>query len=214
MIGNRPSTLFQMNEITYERNDKNPGLRAEVEVQPCIGLVEVASVPRGVELADGILWEADVELLFATPVQPGKYLVLLTGSVEDVASSLRRAAELAGGDLLDQLHLPQVHPQVLAALTRNGGVISGQLDAVGLVETRTVASAIRSADVAVKTSTVDLIDMRIANGLGGKSFFTLTGEVSDVRSAITAGAAQAESEGRLERSVVIPRPHPELSRHL
>ena len=95
MIGIRPSTFFQMNEITYERNDKNPGLRAEVEVQPCIGLVEVASVPRGVELADGILWEAEVELLFATPVQPGKYLVLLTGSVEDVASSLRRAAELA-----------------------------------------------------------------------------------------------------------------------
>ena len=82
-----------MTESPQERNDKNPCLRSDVELQPCIGLVEVACVPRGVELADGILWEGDVELVFATPVQPGKYLVLLTGSVDDVASSLRRAAE-------------------------------------------------------------------------------------------------------------------------
>jgi microcompartment protein CcmL/EutN len=50
--------------------------------------------------------------------------------------------------------------------------------------------------------------------LGGKSFFTLTGEVSDVRAALTAAARQAEAGGHLLRQVVIAQPHPELVRHL
>jgi microcompartment protein CcmL/EutN len=99
-------------------------------------------------------------------------------------------------------------------LKRNGGHVKGELDAIGVVETNTVASAIVAADLALKTATVDLLELRIANGLGGKSFFTLTGEVSDVRSAVAAGARTASERGLLAREVVIARPHPELAFHL
>ena len=196
------------------RNDFNPILREDVAVGPCIGLLELCSVARGVEVADSILWEAEVEMLFAEPVQPGKYVLLFTGSVQDVESSLRRGAELAGADLVDRLHIQQVHEQVEAALRRRGGSINGRLDAIGVVETKTVASAVLAADAALKTSTVDLFDLRIANGLGGKSFLALTGEVSDVRSAVLAGKESAERSDNLAREVVIPRPHPDLVRHL
>jgi microcompartment protein CcmL/EutN len=110
--------------------------------------------------------------------------------------------------------IPQIHEQVVPMLRRRGGRINGQLDAIGVVETTTVASSIVAADIALKTSSVDLIDLRIANGLGGKSFFVLTGEVSDVRSAVATGAGNAQSAGQLAREVVIPRPHPELTMHL
>jgi microcompartment protein CcmL/EutN len=196
------------------RNDVNPQFPETAVLGPCIGLLELCSVARGVEVADGVLWEADVEMLFASPVQPGKYVLLFTGSVQDVGAALRRGAEVAGSDLVDRLHIQQVHPQVEAGLRRNGGQINGALDAVGVVETTTVAAAILAADAALKSATVDLLDLRIANGLGGKSFFTLTGEVSDVRSSVQAGARLAEESGTLARQVVIPRPHPDLSRHL
>jgi microcompartment protein CcmL/EutN len=42
----------------------------------------------------------------------------------------------------------------------------------------------------------------------------VTGEVSDVRSAVAAGARMAQERGQLAREVVIPRPHPQLVRHL
>jgi microcompartment protein CcmL/EutN len=197
-----------------DRNDLNPPLRADVRLQPCIGLLEIATVPRGVEAADAVLWQAAVELLFATPVHPGKYVLLFTGSVEDVQSAVKRGSEVAGSDLVDQLVIPQVHEQVVPMLRRNGGHVDGQLDAVGVIETTTIAAAIVSADLALKTASVDLIDFRIANGLGGKSFFALTGEVSDVRSAVAAGARSASERGLLAREVVIARPHPELSFHL
>ncbi len=196
------------------RNDFNPELREGVGVGPCIGLFELCSVARGVEVADAVLWEGRVEMLFASPVQPGKYVLLFTGSVQDVGSALRRGAEIAGADLVDELFIQQVHEQVELALRRRGGRIDGKLDAIGVVETSTVASAILAADQALKTATVDLFDLRIANGLDGKSFLALTGPVSDVRSSVTAGAKSAESKGKLLRSVVIPRPHPDLSWHL
>jgi microcompartment protein CcmL/EutN len=196
------------------RNDHNPELRDDVRLEPCIGMLELCSVARGVEVADAVLKEAAVEMLCATPVHPGKYVMLFTGPVQDVRASARRGAELAGSDLVDQLIIPQIHEQVVPMLRRKGGRINGQLDAVGVIETTTVASSIVAADVALKTASVDLIDLRIANGLGGKSFFVLTGEVSDLRSAIAAGASQASSSGQLAREVVIPRPHPELSLHL
>jgi microcompartment protein CcmL/EutN len=196
------------------RNDQNPVLFDVQQAEPCLALLELCSVARGVEVADGLLKEAPVEVHFATPVQPGKYLVLFSGPVEAVAAAGRRGGELAGGDLVDRLHLPQAHPQLLAGLRRRGGVIQGRLDAIAVLETSTVASALAAADLALKTANVDLLDLRVANGLGGKSFFTLTGEVSDVRAALTAAARQAEAGGHLLRQVVIAQPHPELVRHL
>ncbi len=195
------------------RNDRNPELRSDVAVGPAIGVLELCSVARGIEVADAILWEARIELLFAEPVQPGKYVMLFTGSIDDVAAGLRLGEQIAGTDLVDCLLIQQVHEQVELGLRRQGK-LNGQLDALGIVETTTVASAILAADAALKRSTVDLLELRIANGLGGKSFFTLTGEVSDVRSAVMAGAAVAQERGLLAREVVVARPHPDLVRHL
>lgn len=196
------------------RNDLNPEVRDDVALDGCIGLLELSSVARGVEVADAVLKEGAVELLFATPVQPGKYVLMFTGAVQDVTVSARRGAELAGPDLVDQLVIPQLHEQVVPMLRRKGGKINGNLDAVGVVETNTVAAAIQAADIALKTGTVDLIDLRIANGLGGKSFFMITGEVSDVRSSVMAGARFAQEKNQLAREIVIAKPHPELIRHL
>ena len=195
------------------RNDFNPELR-DAALEPCIGLLETSSVARGVQVADAVLKEASVELLFATPVHPGKYVMLFTGGVNDVRASAKRGAELAGPDLVDQLVIPQIHDQIVPMLKRKGGRINGQLDAVGVIETNTVASAIAAADAALKQASVDLIDIRIANGLGGKSFFVVTGEVSDVRSSVAAGAGSAQASAMLAREVVIPRPHPDLTVHL
>jgi microcompartment protein CcmL/EutN len=196
------------------RNDLNPEFLEDVPPGGCIGLLELCSVARGVEVADAVLKEARVEMLFATPVQPGKYVMLFTGSVQDVKNSAARGIALAGTDIVDELVIPQVHEQIAPMLRRKGGKINGALDAIGVVETTTVAASILSADAALKTATVDLIDLRIANGLGGKSFFVITGEVSDVRSSVMAGARLAQESGLLAREVVIPQPHADLVRHL
>lgn len=197
-----------------KRNDYNPPLTEETGFGPCIGLLEFATIPRGIEAADALLWEAAVQLCFSAPVQPGKYVMLFSGGVEDVRSAIRRGEEIGGHDVIDRLLIPQVHDQVVNGIARRDGYIEGKLDAVGIIETTTVAAAVSAADRALKEATVDLFDLRIANGLGGKSFFCITGEISDVRSAIAAAARVASEAGRLSRDVVIANPHPDLSRYL
>jgi microcompartment protein CcmL/EutN len=174
-------------------------------VREAIGLVETISVAVGVQIVDEMAKKADVEILEATPICPGKYMVLVAGDVASVESSLRRGVEVGGNVVVDTLFIPNVHPQVFPAILAATGVET--LGALGVLETFTVASTILCADAAAKAAPVRLIEIRLAKGLGGKAFFTMTGEVYDIEAAMEAGLAVAKGGGNLVRSVVIPRPH-------
>ncbi len=176
--------------------------------EPAIGLLEFSSIALGIDALDRLLKEASVRALFARPVSPGKYIALFTGDVEDVTSSLRVGAGVGGDAIVDRLLIPSVAPQVLEALDRP--TRCGEIDALGVVETTTVAAAIRAADVAAKRAAIRLIELHLAQGIGGKSYFTLTGPIDEVESAVTAAAALAESESRLVARTVIARVHPDL----
>ena len=77
-----------------------------------------------------------------------------------------------------------------------------------------MASCILAADAAVKTAAVDLIEIRCATGLGGKSFLYLTGDVSSVNSAVEAGIDVLKGTGLILSHVVIPSPTPEIARSI
>src|SRR5881227_4485572 len=82
------------------------------------------------------------------------------------------------------------------------------LEALGIVESFSVASLIEGADAAVKAANIQLIEIRLAMALGGKAFVTLTGNVAAVESAIDAGAQVVGQKGMLVNKVVIPSPRP------
>ena len=82
--------------------------------------------------------------------------------------------------------------------------------AFGIVETFTAASAIQAADAAVKAGDIELIEVRVARGLGGKCFVSMTGDVADVKAGVEAGARIATEQGVLINTEVIANPHPEL----
>jgi microcompartment protein CcmL/EutN len=177
---------------------------------PAIGLLEYNSIAKGIEVTDAMLKKAAVELIEAHPVCAGKYISLITGDVDAVRSSLEEGEQIADNFLVDRLLIPNVHPQVFPAL--RASTYLETLEAVGVIETFTAASTIIAADAAAKASEVQLIDIRLANGMGGKSFFTLTGDVGAVEAAIKAGIESIQSEGWLVESVVIPSPHKDMER--
>ena len=86
------------------------------------------------------------------------------------------------------------------------------IEALGIIETFSVASCIIAADAAAKKANIKLIDIRLANALGGKAYVTLTGEVGAVRSAVNAGCNTIKEDGILLRRVVIPNPHEDLAK--
>jgi microcompartment protein CcmL/EutN len=82
---------------------------------------------------------------------------------------------------------------------------------VGIVETQSVASAILSLDSALKTASTDLVDMKLGKGLGGKGYFVLTGELSEVEAALNAAKLTLEDGDKFLRSDIIARPHEDFS---
>jgi len=173
-----------------------------------IGLVETVSVAVGVRVTDEMAKAAEIEVLESTPICPGKFMVLIAGMVSPVESSLKRGIEVGGDVVVDTLMIPHVHPQIFPAIL--GASKVDDLEALGIVETFTVASTLLAADAAAKAAPVRLIEIRLAKGLGGKAYFTMSGEVYEVEASMEAALAVARARGSLVRSVVIPRPHESL----
>ncbi len=176
---------------------------------PAIALLEFRSIARGITTADTMIKKAPVLLLEARTVCPGKYIVLIGGEVADVDESYQAGVKTGAELVVDQLFLPQVHKQIIPAMQACTDVKG--IDALGIIETFSVASAIISADKAVKTTDVELLELRLANGLGGKAFYTMSGEVAEVEAAIDAGVNILRETASLVDFSVIPSPHPDLN---
>ncbi|HHT62222.1 MAG TPA: BMC domain-containing protein [Clostridia bacterium] len=173
-----------------------------------IGLVEFNSIAKGIEGADAMLKTGQVEVIVSRPVCPGKYITLVWGDVAAVESAVKAGINKGDVNVVDDFILPNVHPQVIPACSA-GNMIS-EVQALGILETFSIAAMIVAADTAVKAGEVDLIEIRLGMGLGGKSFTTLTGDVAAVKSAVEAGAKTAADKGLLVQQVVIPSPHKNL----
>jgi microcompartment protein CcmL/EutN len=173
-----------------------------------IGFLEFSSIAKGIESADAILKAANVDLILANPTCPGKYSVLFSGEVAAVKASLDAGISAGGPWVIDSVVIPSIHPQVLSAI--NLGVVPDRINAVGVMEFFGITAAVYSADAAVKAADVELIDVRLGLGIGGKSFVVLTGEVAAVSESVKCGVAAEGGGGLLVSSVVIPNPAPEL----
>ena len=176
---------------------------------PAIALLELESIARGFFVADAMVKKSPVRLLMTEPVTPGKFLILVDGEVAEVEAAFAEGLDLAGAGLVDKLFLPRADPALSAAI--RGDCSPGPLLSVGVVETRSVASALLAADAAVKAAEVRLVRMQLARGIGGKGYFALTGTLDMVEAAILAGATAIAPE-LLAATETIPAPHPDFAR--
>lgn len=179
-----------------------------IETPRAIGLVELRSIARGIETADVMLKHANVDLLRAHVICPGKYIVLVAGTITHVRSAVAEGQRVAPDVVVDQFVLSNVHPSIFPALTATTEI--EDVRSVGVVECYTLAGAIVAADTAVKAAPVQLLEIRLPFALGGKAFCIFTGELSAVRNAISSAAERLRDEGVVESFTVIASPHRQL----
>jgi microcompartment protein CcmL/EutN len=177
-------------------------------IEPALALLDFSSVATGIQAADAMVKRAQIDTIRAGTVQPGRYLVMIGGTVADVQESLAAGREVGGNAVLDHVFLPHVHPAVVEAI--GGGRLPGRTDALGVVETTTVAAAIHAADAGIKGADVRLVELRLADGLGGKGIVLYSGLVADVEAAVEMGVGVLRRPELLIRQVVIPQLHPEM----
>ena len=173
-----------------------------------VGVIELKSIPKGVEATDAALKSAGVEMVSAHPTCPGKYEIILTGSISNVQSAVEHVRSKFDNYIIDSSIMGRIDEQVIKALF--GTQTSQRKGSLGLIETYSAATTIKAADIAVKTARVEIFDLRVSRGMGGKGVIMLTGEVGDVTAAVEAGSAYASQTGQLSSNAIIAAPHADL----
>ena len=173
-----------------------------------IAVAEYKTVSAGVTAADAMLKAADVDVVEAATVCPGKYIIVITGQLSAVRAAVDAATSRYPEQHIGSFVLGNPHEGLFAAMYGTAEVKS--LRALGILETFDVASMLVAADNAAKTAEVELIEMRLARGMCGKSYLMLTGEVAAVQAAIDRAKQTAANEGMYLDSSVIARPDKKL----
>ena len=170
-----------------------------------IGLIELNSIARGIEVVDVMLKTANVEVMIATPTCPGKYITLIYGDISAVENSINAGKNIGKEFIVDDLIIPNVDEQLFPAVTCTTNV--KEIKAIGVIESFAIASLIVAADSSVKAANVQLIEIRLGSGIGGKSYVIMTGEVGDIKVSIEAGVNSIKETGNIVNHAVIPSPH-------
>lgn len=173
-----------------------------------IGVIELKSIPKGVEAADAALKSAGVEMVSSHPSCPGKYEIILSGSISNITAAVSHVASKFEGFVIDSSVMGRIEEQVISALF--GTHSAKRSGSLGLVETYSAASTIKAADVAVKTARVEIYDLRVSRGMGGKGVVMLTGEIGDVTAAVEAASNYAKENAMLSSYSIIAAPHEDL----
>jgi len=173
-----------------------------------LALLELDSVASGLRALDTLVKQAPVEVLEANLVEPGRFLILTAGGVAEVEESVGAVAEVHEAALQTHMVLAMAHPGLLAGL--HGAEHLDASGTLGIVEGTDVASTLEAADRSLKDATVTLAGIRLAIGLGGRAYYVLAGQQTDVEAALEAGRAVLQARGALHRIECIPRPHAEM----
>ena len=170
---------------------------------PSIALLELSSIAVGIFTADTMVKRAPITVLKSGTVHNGKYLILIGGSVGSVEESYFSGIDAGTEKIIDQVQLPDIHEKVHDAILGNRTNCSDE--AIGIIETSTVAAIIKSTDAAVKGANVEILEIRIADDLGGKAFAIFNGEIEDVQSAIEISKENVTKKEYWVRDKIIPR---------
>lgn len=177
-----------------------------------LGMIEFKTVSAGVTAADSMVKTAQVELIEAQVVCPGKYIALITGNLSAVDAAVENARTQYGEQLIDSFVLGNPHEGIFPAIY--GTTHVEHISSLGVLETYDAAAIIVAADVAAKTSDVELIELRIAKGMCGKSYVFLCGEVSAVEAAISRAKASVSEGGMFLDSTVIAHPDEQICKSI
>ncbi len=169
-----------------------------------IFVAEFKSVSRGIMVTDSMVKSAEVNIVQASSLCPGKYLTILEGEISALASAGRTAEELGGRHLFSSFTVSGIDQRIIEAIGGDLAEVSG--DAIGIIEGPHMADLINSSDIAADSAEIDFLEYRLARGCGVNSFFIITGVLSAVDEAAVNASRFLGERGSLIAYRILPAP--------
>jgi len=180
---------------------------------PALAVIEFRDIPTGIDATDAMLKKAPIAFVKSGTITRGRFLTLIGGSTAAVEESLNEGLVRAGDAVLDHLLLADVHPRVYDAIL--GGRRAAGTGALAIIETDTVASNVRAAELALKGTQVELVELRLADsGLSGKGVSIYQGELPDIEAAVQVVVGYMLRSGGDVRHTIVSSPHEALVRQI
>ncbi len=158
-----------------------------------LALLEFSSVSVGVLAVDRMLKKSPVALLRCGSVHPGRYLALVGGSVASTQEAHAAGAAIGceQNALVDEVFLGDPHPLLNAAVM--GERVTPTGDAVGLCEISTSPGLLRLMDALLKDVPIGLVEIRLADDLGGHALAVFDGDLPSVQEALDMVSVRLDS---------------------
>ena len=168
-----------------------------------LALLEFETVAGGVAAADTMVKRAPIALLRCGTVHPGRFLVLVGGSVASTEEAYRAGVDRGESErtLRDCVLLPDVHPGLSTAVLGARGELSGE--ALAVIETTASPALLAAVDAALKSTSVAIGEVRLADDLGGRAVAFLSGTLTAIDSALEICTERAGNQ--LLTSARLPR---------
>jgi len=168
-----------------------------------LALLEFESVAAGILASDLMVKRAPIALLRCGTIHPGRFLVLVGGSVASTEEAFLVGAKAgeAEGTLMGSIFLGDVHPMLHDAVLGDRRTLTG--DALAVVETRSSPALLAAVDAAIKSTPVMLSEVRLGDDLGGHALALMCGDLTDAETALGICADRAGDQ-LLARSL-LPR---------
>jgi len=184
---------------------------ALIAERPAVAALELASIARGVVCLDAMAKRAENVIVAARTISPGRYLILLSGSVAEIEEAMNAGVDAAAEDLVDHVIIRDPHPSLRDALASRLPMVLEE--SLAIIEIAAISSTLLAVDRTLKETEVRLLELRLGAGLSGKGVFSLTGPLPMIEAAREV-AREAVRPERLIRIEVIAQPHPDLPHHL
>ncbi|MFT5232316.1 MAG: microcompartment protein CcmL/EutN [Candidatus Krumholzibacteriia bacterium] len=170
-----------------------------------LALLEFTSLATGMQAVDQMLKQSPIAVLRCGSVHPGRYLALVGGTVASTEEAHTVGVALGCGvdKLVDEVLLPSPHPQLRAAVLGERTDPAG--DAVGVCEISTSPGLLRAIDHVLKSVPVNLVEIRLADDLGGHALAIFDGLLPDVQEGLELVSSHLGSSARLLGSALMPR---------
>jgi len=173
-----------------------------------LALLEFETVSAGVFASDLMVKRSPIALLRCGTVHPGRFLILVGGSVASTEEAFAIGVELgeSQGTLTGSVFLGDVHPTLHDAVLGTRLALHG--DALAVVETRSSPALLAAVDAAIKSTPVILAEVRLADDLSGHAVALMSGDLTDAETAIAICMERAGDQ--LLAQSLLPRLDSEL----
>jgi len=173
-----------------------------------LALLEFETIAAGILASDLMVKRAPIALLRCGTIHPGRFLILVGGSVASTEEAFMVGVQLGETkrSLTGSVFLGDVHPTLHDAVLGTRRALAG--DALAVVETRSSPALLAAVDAAIKSTPVVLSEVRLADDLDGHALALMSGDLTDAETALGICADRAGDQ--LLARTLLPRLDPDL----